>query len=190
MKISTTALDKIKLIAFILILVATVAVNAVTVSIIVRHYTADNAISPENKAENAPGKVPVISDETQSPVFGAPEKIILHGDGKAVTLMTEDEDFEEILKINEHRTVYVKEYQKSGLFDENTIDAYYMEFVYGKPHMLKLNGAGEYEVSSIIFVLTGVNHGKMKFNAGGEAQAVEKLSFDPELLVKVIDHLE
>ena len=171
-------------------LVATVAVNAVTVSIIVRHYTANNAATYESTNSANGDKAQVINDTHQESVFGNPEKITLHGDGKAVTLTSDDKDFKEIIKNNENRTTFIREYQKTGVFDENALDVYYMEFSYSEPQALSLKGVGEYEVSSIIFVLTGVHHGKMKFEAGGEYIAVEKLAFDPELLVKVAYHLE
>ncbi|MBR6807581.1 MAG: hypothetical protein IKM46_04270 [Clostridia bacterium] len=190
MKISTTALSKIKTISFILLLALTVAVNAVTVSIIVKYYTEDNSASYDATDTKEGEKTPVVSNKVESSVFGDPEKIILHGDGKAVTLKVGDEDFEDILKINEHRTVFVSEYMKSSVFDENTLDVYYMEFSYAEPHLLSLDGVGEFDVTSIILVLTGVQNGKIKFESGGETHVVEKLSFDPELLVKVVDNLE
>ena len=189
MKASTTTSSKIRLIVFILLLVATVAVNAVTVSIIVRHYTDDNSAEHSSTNENSGDKVPTISENAIYPVFGTPEKIIIHGDGKTLTIAKDDEEFNEILEMNEHRTMFIKEYTKTGLFDEKNIDAYYMEFVYDEPLKLSLYGVDEYEASSIIFVLTGVNHGKIKFEAGGQFHAIEKLAVDPELIVKIVELL-
>ena len=192
MKISTSLSHKFKLIFVIIFLVITITVNIFTVTIIVRNYSSENnSLTSTESTERVTSETnQANNEENDFPAFGFPSKIILSGDRKTVTVTPENEVFTEILELNRKRILFIDSLKTFEPFDENSTNAYYMEYVYETPYSFKLKGIEKQNVNSIIFVLTGKHNGKIKLRTDNEETGVGKLAFDPELLVKVIDHLE
>lgn len=161
-------------------IVVAVGVNALTASIIIHHL-----ISGE---EAPPSPEEALAEAESLSVFGMPDKITVSGFGCSVTITPSDEEYEEILSLNELRTLYTPSFQRSDVPIGDSENTYLIEYTYDKPHVINRTKEA-ISADSITFSLTGSTHGLMKISSGNSYGIYGKLAIEPELIVLVTEIL-
>ena len=166
-------------------IVLAVGVNALTASIIIRYLT-----SGEENMSPSPEEVlsANVTEAEDTSVFGRPDKITVSGFGSSVTLTPSDEEYEEILRLNELRCIYTLSFQRALIPMEDNSKTYHIEYTYDKPHLIDRTKE-PISADMITFSLTGKSHGIMRIASGDEFGLYGKLAVEPELILLVTEIL-
>lgn len=162
-------------------IILSVGVNALTVGIIIRHICSDSNVSPTEVTSPD-------ADVEDTSVFGRPDRIILTGYDKSVTLTPTDESYGKILSLNELRCIYTQSFERALTAIEEKSNVYLIEYVYDTPHLIDRTKE-PVEAVSILFSLTGKSHGLMRIASSEQFATYGKLAVEPELILLVTELL-
>ena len=174
---------KLRLIIGCILIALIVSVNTFTVTVFVINLI-NGGVGDEASRKNTLAAPENAAGDT--PAFSTPDEIILRNGENTVTLTPSDEDFSEILELNELSYTYVPTLEIQPEFTPGEIEAYCIDYVYKTPKPLSVRGYRSVTVTKITFVLTGIHHSKLHFTDGTSPIVLGTLSVVPELNVTVV----